>query len=336
MALVKDKRRKSQPYGISTNGVVGSLFETRRFGFTVCARRSIDQFLPSSKTPQPPPSVIRLWRPAAQRNLRNQWSKLASYRQQWTSTASKGRYMPAMELGVLSDMPNIRKKACMKLLKQQGLHGSKLLSAYKDMTLIIHLQVAVVTHMVNTSRSMRCFLKGTSSSPLVQFSSLSEDTNDLGDGGGTPAFLFWPISSFEKLAEELVQMFILELNLKRLLVVELLSISCEEAPQDDRYCWSDELYPGEFDDLGICSLHSKEIGELIPPKIIGFESHSPVIRSNQQPDHEILQVYLTTWLAEVNIDTHRVDEIFAVIGRKCTLAFHEPACMAKRREVLLQ
>ncbi|XP_010663267.1 uncharacterized protein LOC100251942 isoform X2 [Vitis vinifera] len=274
-----------------------------------CSSSASNLQSPSSKTPQPPPSVIRLWRPAAQRNLRNQWSKLASYRQQWTSTASKGRshatdlvnaylslrYMPAMELGVLSDMPNIRKKACMKLLKQQ---------------------VAVVTHMVNTSRSMRCFLKGTSSSPLVQFSSLSEDTNDLGDGGGTPAFLFWPISSFEKLAEELVQMFILELNLKRLLVVELLSISCEEAPQDDRYCWSDELYPGEFDDLGICSLHSKEIGELIPPKIIGFESHSPVIRSNQQPDHEILQVYLTTWLAEVNIDTHRVDEIFAVIGEE--------------------
>ncbi|XP_034672795.1 uncharacterized protein LOC117904340 isoform X2 [Vitis riparia] len=123
-------------------------------------------------------------------------------------------------------------------------------------------------------------------------------------------------NSCKKLAEELVQMFILELNLKRLLVVELLSISCEEASQDDRYCWSDELYPGEFDDLGICSLHSKEIGELIPPKIIGFESHSPVIRSNQQPDHEILQVYLTTWLAEVNIDTHRVDEIFAVIGEE--------------------
>ncbi|KAL6318751.1 hypothetical protein AAG906_001224 [Vitis piasezkii] len=283
-----------------------------------CSSSASNLQSPSSKTPQPPPSVIRLSRPAAQ----------PSYRQQWTSTASKGRshatdlvnsylsqrYMPAMELGVLSDMPNIRKKACMKL-KQQGLHVSKLLSAYKDM-------VAVVTHMVNTSRSMRCFLKGTSSSPLVQFSSLSEDTNDLGDGGGTPAFLFWPISSFEKLAEELVQMFILELNLKMnfgflwLLVVELLSISCEEALQDDRYCWSDELYPGEFDDLGMCSLHSKEIGELIPPKIIGFESHSPVTRSNQQPDHEILQVYLTTWPAEVNIDTHRVDEIFAVIGEE--------------------
>ncbi|CBI15027.3 unnamed protein product, partial [Vitis vinifera] len=49
------------------------------------------------------------------------------------------RYMPAMELGVLSDMPNIRKKACMKLLKQQGLHGSKLLSAYKDMVCILNM-----------------------------------------------------------------------------------------------------------------------------------------------------------------------------------------------------
>ncbi|KAJ9678055.1 hypothetical protein PVL29_022825 [Vitis rotundifolia] len=173
---------------------------------------------------------------------------------------------------------------CMRLITSQTCRfiGNDCSSLWKD--------VAVVTHMINTNRSMRCFLKGTSSSPLVQFSSLSEDTNDLDDGGGTPAFLFWPISSFEKLAEELVQMFILEQNLKRLLVVELLSISCEEAPQDDRYCWTDELYPGEFDDLGICSLHSKEIGELVLLKIIGFGSHSPVIRSNQQPDHEILQV----------------------------------------------
>lgn len=77
---------------------------------------------------------------------------------------------------------------------------------------------------------------------------------------------------------------------QRLLVVELLSISCEEAPQGNQYCWSDELYPGEFDDLSICSLHSKESGELITPKIIGFESLSPIIRPNQQPDHEILQV----------------------------------------------
>ncbi|KAF5957691.1 hypothetical protein HYC85_004916 [Camellia sinensis] len=113
----------------------------------------------SSRPTPPPPSVTRLWRPAAQRNLRNQWTKLASYRQQWSSSSSSSLsqatslvnsylsqrqflvytcilslgYMNDMELGVLSDMPNIRKKACWKLLKQQELHRRKLLSFYKDM-----------------------------------------------------------------------------------------------------------------------------------------------------------------------------------------------------------
>lgn len=45
-----------------------------------------------SASPSPlPPSVNRLWRPAAQRNLRNQWSKLASLRQQWVSSSSSGK-----------------------------------------------------------------------------------------------------------------------------------------------------------------------------------------------------------------------------------------------------
>ncbi|KAK9278076.1 hypothetical protein L1049_027634 [Liquidambar formosana] len=275
---------------------------------------------PRQATPQ---SVTRLWRPAAQRNLRNQWSKLASYRKQWVSSSFSGRshatslvnaylsqrYMHAMELGVLSDMPDIQKKACLKLLKQQELHRSKLLSSYKDM-------VAIVTHMINTIRSMRCYLKGTSSSPLVQFSSCSEHENDTGDCGGISVFAFWPISSFEKLAQELVQMFTLELNLKRVLVVELLSISCEEVPPVNGLCWSMELYGGEFDDLSICNLCSKETCEPVLPRLKGQKSVNPVVQCNHQPDHEVLQVYLTTWLAEVNVDTYRVDEIFSVVGEE--------------------
>ncbi|XP_059640439.1 uncharacterized protein LOC132282704 isoform X2 [Cornus florida] len=263
----------------------------------------------TSSTPTPrPSSVTRIWRPAAQRNLRNQWSKLASYRRDWASSSSSGRshatsivnsylsqrYMDAMDFGVLSDMPDIRKKACRKLFKQQ---------------------VAVVKNMVNTSGSMRCFLKGTSSSPLVQFSSCSEDKDDNGDGGGIPIFTFWSISSFEKLALELVQMFALELNLKRLLVVELLSLCSEEVPISE-FCWSDELYPGEFDDLSTCSLYSKEACKPNLPKINGWKSDTPAEGSNHQLNHEILQVYLTTWLAEVNVDVYRVDEIFAVIGEE--------------------
>lgn len=61
--------------------------------------------------------------------------------------------------------------------------------------LINYLQVATVTQMLNATQSMRCFLKGTSNSTLVQFSGSSEDQNDTGDGGGIPVFVFWSISS---------------------------------------------------------------------------------------------------------------------------------------------
>ena len=45
-----------------------------------------------NQNPSPmPPSLTRLWRPAAQRNLRNQWSKLVSCRKQWVSSSSSGK-----------------------------------------------------------------------------------------------------------------------------------------------------------------------------------------------------------------------------------------------------
>ncbi|EEF47775.1 uncharacterized protein LOC8284444 isoform X1 [Ricinus communis] len=267
-----------------------------------------------------PTSVTRLWRPAAQRNLRNQWSKLASCRSEWFSCSSAARshatslvnaflsqkYVPSMELGILNEMPDIRNKACSKLFKQQELHQRKLLSSYKDM-------VAVVTRMVNVSRLMRCYVKGPSSSPILQFSTSSENNDDNGDGAGIPVFAFWSISYFEQLAEELVQMFTSELNLKRLLVAELLTLSCE-GPQLNELCWSYELYPGEFNDLSICNLYSIETCKPVPPGLVGRKYEMPTMQFKNQPNREVLQVYLTTWLAEVNIDTHRVDEIFAIIG----------------------
>ncbi|KAK8692971.1 hypothetical protein V6N13_070572 [Hibiscus sabdariffa] len=277
----------------------------------------------SSSSPFPSPSYSgRQWRPAAQRNLRNQWSKMASYRQQWLSSSSSARthatslvnaylsqkYMSLMELGALKDMPDIRKKASLKLFKQQESHGSKLLSSYKEM-------VVVVMNMVTASKSMRCFLKGGNSSSLVQFSSTSDDVNDTGDCGGVAVFGFWSVSSFEKLAEELIQMFKLELSLKRVLVMEFLSISCEVS-QGNQFCWSDELYPGEFSDLKVCNLYSNENFEPVRPRLKDGKSDMPTIQGNRQPGHEVLQVYITTWLAEVNIDVHRVDEIFAMIGEE--------------------
>ncbi|MCD7463397.1 hypothetical protein HAX54_050490 [Datura stramonium] len=116
---------------------------------------------PDAKSPAPPTTSstplsaqeIRRWRPAAQRNLRNQWSKLASLRTQWLSLSSTARsyatyvvnsylsqrYMDAMELGILKEIPDIRKKACRKLFKQQETNRSKLLSSYKDMVCTLRI-----------------------------------------------------------------------------------------------------------------------------------------------------------------------------------------------------
>ena len=47
--------------------------------------------------------------------------------------------MPAMELGVLSDMPNIRKKACMKLFKQQVLLDHGLASVYMILNFLAYV-----------------------------------------------------------------------------------------------------------------------------------------------------------------------------------------------------
>ncbi|MQL73315.1 hypothetical protein Taro_005662 [Colocasia esculenta] len=74
--------------------------------------------------------------------------------------------------------------------------------------------VGVVYQLVEACGSMRCFLKGSSDGPLIQFTHHSEDTNDPGDGGGIAVFTFWPLPYFEKLAKELVGMYVLELSFK--------------------------------------------------------------------------------------------------------------------------
>lgn len=56
--------------------------------------------------------------------------------------------------------------------------------------------MGVITQMFNTSRSMRCYLKGMSNSTLAQFSSSAEVQDDTGDAGGVAVFTFWPISQF--------------------------------------------------------------------------------------------------------------------------------------------
>lgn len=283
---------------------------------------------PSLQKSTPSSSVNRLWRPAAQRNMKNQWSKLNSLsRQEWFSSSSNARshstalvnsflsqrYMKDMELGVLKDMPDLQNKACLKLLKQQVLHRDNLSSTYKEM-------VAAVVNMVSTSTSLRCFLKGGTNSPLIQFSSSSEDTNDDGDGGGIPVFTFWSITSFEELARELIQMFKSELYLKRLLVIEFLSLRSKEDSIIKKMCWSDEIYQGEFDDLSKCNLDRREASESAPPKLDGCISET-LTQPGSQTDSDVLQIYLTAWLTDVNIDKQRVEDIFSEVGEEMNVNF---------------
>lgn len=186
-----------------------------------------------------------------------------------------------------------------------------------------NFQVGVLTHMVKICKSMRCYFKGTSNSPLAQFSFSSEDGSDTGDCGGIPVFTFCSIASFEELALEIARMFISELNLKRLLVMEFLSMYDEKFAEAMGLHWSAEIYEGEFNDLTTLNLYSEETQEPIPPSLRNCNSSAPNMQSKRQQDSNVLQVYLTTWLAEVNIDKCRVDEIFATVGGEMRVDFLE-------------
>ncbi|XP_078164185.1 uncharacterized protein LOC144559112 isoform X1 [Carex rostrata] len=287
-------------------------------------RRAIDlnsQNLYTS-SPSPSPSPFRLWRPAAQRNIRNQWSKLLSAKDRWLSASSDGklhatsvvnaflsqRFVLKRDLGVLKDMPAIREKAYKKLAYQQGLGRSALLSSYKEMVL-------AVSQMVKASKSMRCFLKGSTGSPIVQFCNQPEVINDSGDGGGIPVFSSFSVFDFEELAQELIAMFVLELALKRFIMVELTSMQLEkEIEGNGTPTCVKELFEGEFDELRCSGLLSDESCEMLPPKInnlVVLSTHSQLL--THDTSETVLQVYLTSWLANVNLNMSRINEIFLVV-----------------------
>uniref|UniRef100_A0A0D9Z3V7 Uncharacterized protein n=2 Tax=Oryza TaxID=4527 RepID=A0A0D9Z3V7_9ORYZ len=255
-----------------------------------------------SSSPSPSPASLRQWRPAAQRNLRNQWSRLLAAKARWLSAAADGRsHASAL------DMPGIREKASGKLARREEQCQSMLLSAYREMVL-------ATAELVRASHSMRCFSKVAANSPLIRFTERQDDMNDSGDGGGSPVFKWFSVLEFENLAQELVDMFISELQLKRLLVLELLSVTFKEGVQHDASLeWSNELFDGEFNEFQSIGLLSGDSYALPKNWSAGV---SKAWQPDQTPSHEVLQVYLTSWLANVNIKTSRIDEIFELVGEE--------------------
>lgn len=74
--------------------------------------------------------------------------------------------------------------------------------------------------------------------------------------------------------------------MQRLLVMEFCSI----ADKDNGIVWSEELYPGEFDDLIICSLYSDEASEPVFPSDASYKSDIPTNLSSHQEERNVLQV----------------------------------------------
>jgi len=67
----------------------------------------------------------------------------------------------------------------------------------------------------------------------------------------------FPLITSESLAQELVQMFVSEQKLKRLLLLEFLSIALKEGVElQTSLNWGDELYDGESNKLQSIGLQS--------------------------------------------------------------------------------
>lgn len=58
------------------------------------------------------------------------------------------------------------------------------------------LQVEVVSDLFKASKSMQCFIKGSASSSLIQFSDAPGDMSDPGDGGGISVFTHFSVLEF--------------------------------------------------------------------------------------------------------------------------------------------
>jgi len=114
-------------------------------------------------------------------------------------------------------------------------------------------------------------------------------------------------------------MFVSDLKLKRLLVLELLSVTFKEGVEHQTVLdWGDELYDGESNELQSIGLQS---GGTCPLPENWCTDISGSRRPGNPPSYEVLQVYLTAWLANVNINNSRIGEIFELVEEEMKIKF---------------
>ncbi|KAG0625861.1 hypothetical protein M758_2G085100 [Ceratodon purpureus] len=269
--------------------------------------------------------AARLWRPAAQRHVRNAWAAMHAERAAWASASAASfqtasalvnlslsrRFIATMDLGVLQDMDAICQKARAKMGRQQEGQVAQLLTKFDD-------QVKALSNMLQASKEMRAYRS--EDGPLIMFSNEPSVEGDTGDGAGAPVFATLPISIFEKLAEEIVAMFETELKLKWLLTSEFRALVYPKALpvinfENIEGCDQFKSFSGTASRSGLPDLLAKsefinldwnQVGDILK------------VRSKEEVQRETYQVYLTALLIEVNIDKQRIEEIVAMINDEMT------------------
>ncbi|GBG84855.1 hypothetical protein CBR_g39231 [Chara braunii] len=160
---------------------------------------------------------VRLWRPAAQRGVRNGFSMIEGARLKWEEASSRGlaaatgivnahlsgRYLGQWDLGVLSDLEGIRECAAKKLQWQQGTYAEKLQDALEDL-------VASLASMDEAAASIRMYVNEIDTPSKGSPSPLGENRNE----NVIPVYGALPLSAFENWARETVDMFHRELKVK--------------------------------------------------------------------------------------------------------------------------
>ncbi|CAN1296714.1 hypothetical protein LINPERPRIM_LOCUS23219 [Linum perenne] len=99
--------------------------------------------------------------------------------------------------------------------------------------------------------------------------------------------------------------------MQRLIVVELHSISCE-VRKEKEICWSNELYPGEFEQLKLCSLYSKETDQPVQPRLMEMKSNintESTVKFVGQPSSDTLQVKQHTFFLMYNFPAAFFNEL---------------------------
>lgn len=169
---------------------------------------------------------------------------------------------------------------------------------------------------------MRTYIKGSGDGPIIEFSNEPSLDGDNGDGAGVPVFATLPLSAFEMLADEVVTMYEAELKVKWLLVSELYSIVYPEAKVDLSQEGLENFHKSEVEFKDTTEEKTSLLTGL--PNLVAKSdfwnmSWSQVIDlAKKRPKGELhrdtLQVYLTTLLAEVNIDKNRIEDITAMVN----------------------